>query len=1791
MGSWSDLIGRSITSSLAAIIVIVGLPATPAMAASASSPITYVHDELGRLEAVVDPDAASNGVAKYTYDDNGNIVSISRSSHTAISIIDFRGDRGEVGDEVTIYGTAFNSTSGSNSVRFTNSSGQSGSSGQLATVLTATTTTLTVSVPSGSGDGPVWVQNTGTGQSVLSTESFDFLGAAGSLVPTISSFTPTSGDISASVSITGTKFSTDASLNVVTFNDARAVVTAATATQLTVTVPPGATTGAIEVRTPEGLARSTSDFLMPMNKKGSIVQPSAVASNFWRTSVGGSQAITVVGNAKAAVVFAGTRKQQVALNFSGWSGGCCGGISLTFLDPFDFGLQGDLVGGNETLAPVTLPYDGDYVVILGGVGGAYTKTFTLTIQDQGQGPGGPTSPLPADASFSSLDPQALSQDLAEAPEPSLWRPEPGQRPWTTGKDETPFEWIRLPRGPQGVTAVSGQVLSVDGYPVDGVDVSVGAVTAITDAYGRFLLQGIPSGYITLLVDGRTADRGGLRFASFEVGIWARPDRTTEIEDVFWMPRLDTSTTVPVASPTRKEIVLEHPTMPGLQVHIPAGSVLKGPDGQPVTELTLTPVPLDRPLFPVPDVGTPVYWTLQPGPIHLEGKGAWVTYPNAAAHPPGAEVDLWYYEPDEGWEAYGKGKVDPTGKLISGKAARIHYVDGVMVFGGLIPPGLDAYCEVPDVADPNPARPATPDGANCAGDPVDAGNGLLRYRRTDLVEPGPMPISVTRVYRQNDSNMYYFGRGFSIREQMGLFRETAGNSCVILLVIPGERRIRFVSPNYPANPSLCDSDAEAETTPLVASAHPGAFQNATLRFVDLSTSNRYWFLERRDGTTYQFQTSGRLTKIVDRTGNAQISDYSGPNGRLGWIVAYPSGRWLKFGWTSIIGGTPAVTSVSDPAGRVANYTYESYADSGGGIRLKTATDAVQSQLPPAQQKKTTYGWNPSHVLNANPSLNASPATQLLTITDPRNNVALTNVFDSQGRIDSQTLPNSAIWDYEYSSTDPACSGKTKVTAPAGGVVCLQVNTEGFLTQKTVALGTSDARTFTYTRDANTNAVTDITDSFHNRVTRYTYNNGNLASVTRLHGTADAVADSFTYDPTTAVLETASDPLTHADTFDHDAEGCLTQLTDAASRITAFGCTGFGGTAWIELYPNGIAQPGVRASFSYARGDPIRAELDSGTLADPDAETRALHVFVDNAGNVRVLRDQFRYETSRAYDRLNRLTSVTDARGEVTALEYDPNGNLTKITDPRNGITRFAYNSSNLMFERTDQLTRLDTYTFDASGNAKTWTDRRGNVMVYCYDALDRVTFAGYATTQQPPTCQSAFESSIAYDYDGGGRLVQVDDTTGGSTKTVTRAYDDLDRMTSETTQEGTVSYTYDDSGRRETMTVAGQPTVSYTYLNNDLLEDIVRSSETVSMAYDQANRLDAVTLPNGVVQALTLNAAGDATQISYTGGQSLGAISYSYDGMGRRNGVWDPQARVALPAATTSNADYDAANRLTSWNGGALTYDNAGNLTQDGTQTYTWNARSQLTGTSAGNTTFTYDAFGRRSSSTISGTTRGYVYDGWNAVQEKDGTGAVFANSLFGLGLDDVFWRKPVASSGSSFLADALGSTIALTNGSGAATTFYTYEPYGKPTAGDLANPFTFTGREWDSTVGLQLNRARYYSPAHGRFASEDPIGEAGGLNLYQYAASGPSMMTDPLGLEPPEREPFDFTPVVNDYPTADCNVINAVSGVLGLVGIVSIFAGFGGLGIGLVVVGLVFGVIATTAYIQSGCAGQPGPYY
>ena len=162
--------------------------------------------------------------------------------------------------------------------------------------------------------------------------------------------------------------------------------------------------------------------------------------------------------------------------------------------------------------------------------------------------------------------------------------------------------------------------------------------------------------------------------------------------------------------------------------------------------------------------------------------------------------------------------------------------------------------------------------------------------------------------------------------------------------------------------------------------------------------------------------------------------------------------------------------------------------------------------------------------------------------------------------------------------------------------------------------------------------------------------------------------------------------------------------------------------------------------------------------------------------------------------------------------------------------------------------------------------------------------------------------------------------------------------------------------------------------------------------------------------------------------------------------------------------------------------------------------------------FQYDAFGRRTGKTVSGTETRFLYDGLNPVQELTGTPPTpITNSLAG-GVDDVFIRTDAAGA-RNFLADALGSTLALTDPAGSVLARYTYEPFGTTTVtGSAFSPYQYTGRENDGT-GLYYYRARYYNSTLQRFISEDPIGFAGGINLYPYVLNNPLNWIDPEGLD------------------------------------------------------------------------------
>ncbi len=959
-----------------------------------------------------------------------------------------------------------------------------------------------------------------------------------------------------------------------------------------------------------------------------------------------------------------------------------------------------------------------------------------------------------------------------------------------------------------------------------------------------------------------------------------------------------------------------------------------------------------------------------------------------------------------------------------------------------------------------------DGHSCAGDPCDTKTGLYYQQDTDIAVPDVMPITLTRTYRTEDTASRVFGIGASHPYDQYMLRDDLCTAARVIL--PDGAYIHFTRTS---GTNCLDSTLQHSTTQT-------AFYAATLAW---DTSFMRYRLKFKDGTEWRFSDYGSLVAMLDRNGNTLTLTRAAGAGLAGNLtkITTPNGRYLTFTYDS----SNRITQATDILGRTITYTY----DASG--RLWKVTNPMTGVAE--------YTYDASH--------------RLLTMKEPNGNTHVTNTYDANGRVATQTQADSTTYQFAYTLDGNGNVTQTDVTDPRGYVKRFVFNSAGLTTAITDAFGQPEAQTTTYEWQATTNLLLSVTDAL-NRKTASTYDaKGNTLTVTRLATTPQAVTTTMTYEPVFNHVATVKDPLNHTTTFGYDVTGNLTTITNALNKITTITVNAAGQPLTIK---NPLNQT---TTFTYEVGDLV-------SIKDP--LNRTTKRILDVAGRLRNVTNPLGQKTLYTPDALDRITQLTDAINGNTAFTYDPNSNLLTVTDAKTQQTVYTYNNMNRTNTRRDPLLKTETYTYDNNGNVVTVTDRKSQVTTYTYDALNRRTKTTYHDS-----------TSTNYTYDAGNRITQVQEKDAGGTvtATITRTYDGLDRLTQEVTAQGTVNYVYDNASRRTSMTVVGQTQIVYTYDNADRLTTVKQGTPTVTLAYDNADRRTSLTLPNTNSVTYAYNAASELTTLTYKKGTTvLGTLIYTYDAAGNRIKTGGTFARSNLPPALTT-VSYNANNQQTTFGTNTETYDLDGNLatvTDAGnTATYTWNARNQLASIASPGfaASFTYDSFGRRTGKTVQGTTTNFVYDGLNPVQEKAGA-TVTANLLTGLGIDEFFTRTDGVGV-RALLPDALGSTVALGDGTGTLQTQYTYEPFGYATQTGLASSssYKYTGREDDGT-GLYYYRARYYHPRLQRFISEDPIGFRGGdVNLYGYVRNAPSVFTDPLGLAPPSVMPplFDVCDAIN----------------------------------------------------------------
>src|SRR6266542_2416735 len=1381
------------------------------------------------------------------------------------------------------------------------------------------------------------------------------------------------------------------------------------------------------------------------------------------TATIGGPAVTVsttTPGQNAAVTFAGTAGQVVTVNLTG---NTFGSTNFAVRKPDGTNLASTTTSsGSYTFSSLSLATTGTYTVYANPSGSAFGQvTVAVVLVGGGAAPAkapsqaetsgattthGPaptrtttTTPATTPATTTpsgpvvdaALDPRRLRRPASDDSE--FWTPDRFNLhgdDWESHRSDSGTQELpALTAGP-GETAVTGQVLLVNGKPLAGVTLSIDDHAARSDTTGRFLITGLSAGHHELSIDGRTASKPGREFGVFEVGLDVIGGQTTVLPYTIWMTRLDAKHAVSFPSPTTAETVITTPKIPGFEVRLPKGSVVKDEDGHVVTSLSVTAIPVDRPPFPLPPgVVTPVYFTVQPGGSYVFPAGAQIVYPNSTGLAPGTRVEFWDYDPDvRGWYVYGHGTVTRDGKqVVPDPGVRVWEFSGAMInVAGL----LKALFNMLN------------DFFHFDGDPVDLGTGLFEERHTDLTVPDVMPISVTRTYRQLDNARRPFGIGTNY--DYGIFLQSAHQYTEADMVFPDSSSVHFVR----TSPGTGFTDAV-----FAAVDTTGPFRNATMAW-----NGNGWDLRRTDGMVYVFGENQPLQAIRDRHGNQiTVTHANGQGGNITQVTS-PSGRWIKFSYDA----SNRITQAKDDSGRVVTYTY----DAGGRL----------TQVRSPGGATITYGYDANN--------------SMTTITDARNITYLTNTYNSAGKVATQRFADGSTYQFAYVTDANGYSTQTTVTAPDGSLRRATFDTSHYETAETVALGTPLERTVTITRDPSTHLVQSVTDP-HGRSTTVTYDAaGNPSSVSEFVGVVAGHTTQFTYGAPYNQISSVTDWANRTSTFGYNAAGDVTAITDAANRTTQIEYDRAGRPTRI------IAPLGHATTVTYDLGDPV-------AVTDPLGRTT--RKFFDTVGRVAAVTDPTGARTTVRWDADNNVLSATDPLGHTTTFGHDANGNRTSVTDARGHTTTYTYDTNDRVTDRTDPLGHSTHVDYDVMGRPVTATDARGKKTAYASDDLGRLVFAGYGMTPGP-----TYESTVSYSYVAFDRRATAADSASGTT---TFGYDGLDQLTSVTTAAGQVRYTYDDLGRRATMSVPGQQTITYGYDPTDLISSISQGSTSVTWQRDNAGRTSSISQP-GVTTTFAYDAASQLTGMTFTGtGRTpIGDLIYSYDANGRVATLAGSLAHVTIPS-TGPPVSYDNADQLVSRGGQVYSYDNAGNLTNDGTNTYAWDARGQLAsvtrpGMSA---TYEYDSAGRRTGKTVNGTTTTYLYDGPNIVREQTSGSAI---DRLTAGADETLQRSE-GGTARSLVSDGLGSTLGLVDQSSSAlSTQYSYDPYGAPTASGAASTNTqqYTGREYDAETGLQNNRARYYSPATGRFISRDPAGfGGGGTNLYEYAFSDPVNIADPNG--------------------------------------------------------------------------------
>jgi len=568
-------------------------------------------------------------------------------------------------------------------------------------------------------------------------------------------------------------------------------------------------------------------------------------------------------------------------------------------------------------------------------------------------------------------------------------------------------------------------------------------------------------------------------------------------------------------------------------------------------------------------------------------------------------------------------------------------------------------------------------------------------------------------------------------------------------------------------------------------------------------------------------------------------------------------------------------------------------------------------------------------------------------------------------------------------------------------------------------------------------------------------------------------------------------------------------------------------------------------------------------------------------------------------LTRSKDLGSSQYIVTTWGFDDNSRLVSHKDDGNNETTWDYNDRDLVDTETYADTGTKTYSYDLADNVVEWVDPNGTEVdltyddnnrntartitrgtgvggttseSYSFDALDRLleaqdndvtvqftwdTLGRKLTETSGPNPISTYGKTTSYDYDPCGQVIGIDYPDGSFS--VTRTIDELHRTTLIEDGSGNdiVAATYFGAGGRlkqlafENLTTADHDYDGFRWLS-DL--DHKTSTPTTFAGYDMA--YDKV---GNMVYEEWSHDSGKGNNYSYDKAYRLRTAllgtddpsnehanpnSEAYvqkreynlsDDSDRSSVVTTPYLQPPVSVSYTSNAVHE----YTVVGGVSRTYDDNGNLTDDGTNTYEYDYRNQLIEVSDGVGTiaeYQYDALGRRTKKVLPGGAEVRFYHaGVHEIEEFDENGTLLRKYVYRDTIDSIaMMEAPDVADVDDDLNtselkrfyyhyDGRTNVARLTDPDEAVVESYETDPYGQVSTKDksgscvsttqVGNPFTFQRRRLDDETGLMYFRARHYDPVTGHWLQRDPLGFEPGPNWHEFESCNPVNREDPFGLD------------------------------------------------------------------------------